>query len=335
MKLSVITNDLNDHEETKATIRSLLETAAGKEIELIVIDDGSMQPLFLEEKDFDDFASPNQTLVLYRPKQRLGCGGSRHIGAQIATGDYLLFIDCHMRFIQGWYEAAEARLTLPGREKTMHCACCLGLDAQQMDPTKSKSLYTGATYNFYGRDPNIPLIEGKTPVMQVFEGIWKDHVEKDKPGQKIPLVDVEIPCVMGACYFIPRQFFFHIGGLSALKEWGSDEPYLSVKTWFADGAVRLLETVQIGHKFKDKQPYSVRFSAVYYNKIRAIMTCFSEAEAIFLTSKIERNSHVAEAFMAVAADRPVIRAEKEANAKVFTRDLRWLCDKFSIPYPIS
>ena len=334
MKLTIIANDLNDHDETRKTLLSILETAPGKELEVIVVDDNSQIPLTVSEEGWEQFAAENQSLVIIRPGQRLGCGGSRHFAAERATGDYLLFVDCHMRFTKGWYEAAEARIV--DRPSTVHCAVCVGLNEANMDPENTNGgIYTGATLNILGPDKN----SRKVPQdIQVFEGVWKDHIDpagyQESPPRKVPLKDVEIPCVMGACYFVPREFFLKIGGLAGLKEWGSDEPLLSIKTWFAGGECRLLETVRIGHKFKERQPYSVDFSKVIYNKIRMLMTCLKEREAVYLISRLASTSqHTARALLDIAADKEEINRERDNYRALFVRDLKWLCEKFSIPYP--
>ena len=334
MKLTIIANDLNDHDEMRKTLLSILQTAPGKEIEVIVVDDCSQIPLTVEEEGWEQLAAENQTLIILRPDHRLGCGGSRHYAAEKATGDFLLFIDCHMRFTKGWYEAAEARIV--DRPSTVHCACCVGLSEAQMDPENTNGgFYTGATINVLGPDRNSRRVPQE---IQVFEGVWKDHTDPaghtENPPQKRPLKDVEIPCVMGACYFVPREFFFKVGGLTGLQEWGSDEPLLSIKTWLAGGEVRLLDTVRLGHKFKDRQPYSVDFAKVLYNKIRMLMTCLSEKESVYLTAVIGATStHTPRALAEIARDRDIIKAERDYLRGIFVHDLKWFCDKFTIPYP--
>ena len=331
MRLTIIANDLNDHEDLKQTLLSILATAPGREIEMIVVDDFSKVPLTLGEEYWEQHATENQTLTILRPPFRMGCGGSRHHGAVHSTGDFILFIDSHMRFTKGWYEAAEARIV--GRPQTIHCACCVGLCEGNMDPEQtSGGLYTGATLNIFGPDKNAP---GK---VQVMEGVWKDHISeeamRENPPRKVPLQDVEIPCIMGACYFVPREWFFKIGGMPWLRQWGADEPLLAIKTWFAGGECRLLDTVRIGHKFKDRQPYAVDFTAVLYNKVRMIMTCLGDKEAIFLTARLGATSQQTPGALAeIARDRKAINAERDWNRNLFVRDLKWLSAKFAIPYP--
>lgn len=350
MKLSIIINTLNDNEECHKTIVSIKETASLKDLEIVVVDDFSESPFteFLNTVPINSIGELWQNLFVYRSEFRRGCGGSRHYAAEKATGDYLLFIDSHMRFLPGWYEAAEARIV--GRPNTAHCAVCLGLGEEycvtckapmqkkddkkvcptcngtewypSMDINKPCAVYTGATLNIYGPDSNKP------DVMQVFEGVWKDHPEDD----------CELPCMMGACYFVPRELFFRVGGLSALREWGLDEPYLSLKIWLAGGEIRLLKGVRIGHKFRAQSPYTMNIASLYYNKIRCLMTTMSESESMFLVGRMQRDHKFAEGMAMIMADRAAIQAEREFNRKVFVHDLKWFCDKFQhegVRYPIT
>ena len=368
MKLSIIINDLNDHMECRATIQSI-RTTSPAETEIIVVDDGSTEPLVLDDP----------SVILIRNDVRAGGGPSRHQGAEAATGDYLLLIDSHMRFAPGWYAESEKRIV--GRSGTVHCASCMGLSEGNMDlvltdtqaeyrdlplgaefvhqdmacrktqegfshtaivyrkdhvgretrrsinaeariskETKVQRMrtqaYSGATFNFFGKGPN-----GGPD--QVLEGVWKTHTEDD----------CEMPCLMGACYFFPRELFFRIGGLKGLKEWGSEEPLLSLKTWLSGYEIRFMKNVRIGHKFRSEAPYATRTACLVYNKLRVMMTCLSTKETKFLAAKFPKDAALTEALKMVEADRKDIQKEKKRNAKMFQHDLRWLCDKFRIPYP--
>lgn len=366
--LSILINVLNDQDELTKTIESIQATAGGRP-EIIVIDDAS-----------EKHVTVPPGVRLFRNAQRLGCGASRHLAACKARGHYFLIIDSHMRFEPGWYEEATRRIQL--RPDTVYCAACLGLSEGQMDMVtyprtecakdvkigtvvayKAQSLvkldenncfqqihgdtvfplgqdekvglaavgtYSGATLNIYGRDPNNP------EMTQVFEGVWRDHVTDDQ----------EIPCLMGASYFIRNEVFFKLGGLKQLKMWGSDEPYLSLKAWLAGYEIRIMRSVRIGHKFRVAipgtnppryvQPYQTDGAFLLYNKIRCIQTIMSEETAQFLTMKLKATSNAIEFSRAVALlirDTVEVEEMKRYYKTIFTRDLRWYCQKFQILYP--
>lgn len=312
-ELTVIFNTLNDNYEARMTTKSILETA-GDKVDIIAVDDHSDSPFVFEEKP--------KNLRIIRTRERIGVGPTRHVGVYAAQTEYVLIIDSHMRFKPGWLEAAMERL--PGRPKTIHCATCLGLDQHQnMDINHPRGAYHGARMNIFGPDPNKPA------ETQIFEGVW----EKDRPGED----DYEIGCVMGACYFMRKQWFQHIGGLKYLRMWGSDEPYISMKTWMAGGECRIIKTVQIGHKFRtdQEQPFKTQYWNLIWNKMFALKTLFSTEEATFLTKRIPHSVERKRAAEVLAMDSRIIEGEFHYNQSIFTRDLRWYCDKFGLPYPLT
>ena len=227
-----------------------------------------------------------------------------------------------MRFQQGWVEAAMERL--PGAPKTIHCATCLGLDQlQQMDITKPRGAYSGARLNILGPDPN------NQAQTQVFEGVW----EKDRPNED----GYDLGCIMGACYFMPREWFFHIGGLKYLRMWGCDEPYLSMKSWLAGGDCRMMKTVQIGHKVRtgEEQPFKTDMWNILWNKMFCLRTLFNPTESEFLVKRIKHSVERKRACEQLEADSRIVEVERLYNQSIFTRDLSWYCEKFGIRYPLT
>ena len=244
-RLSILITVHNEYEETQKTIASIRATAGDKP-EIIVIDDASQVPLSL--KDLGCHLIRNET--------RAGVGPSRHIAATAAGADWLLIIDCHMRFEPGWFEKTMAHIE--GRTTTLFCGSCIALSPGQMDIRKATEAYHGATINFYGPDKHHPEKN------QVLEGVWL----KDREGDDYP-----IPCVMGASYVLSRDWFFHIGGLRMLRQWGGDEVLLSLKTWLAGGDVRMMKKLRVGHQFREKSHYVSQQWCLIYNAMMIALTC--------------------------------------------------------------
>lgn len=310
--LTVVFNTLNDNYEAIQTVRSINKTA-GDQVDIVVVDDCSDTRFEMPEGE-----APN--LKIIRVPQRIGVGPTRHVGVSWAKTPYVLITDSHMRFSEGWYEAAAK--VIPGRDRTIHCAQCLGLDASQgMDLSKHKGTYNGATLNLFGRDPN------NAKITQVFEGVWAP----DKPGED----DYELACVMGACYFVPTEWFFHIGGLRLLRQWGVDEPYLSVKTWLAGGECRMLKGVKIGHKFREQveKKFNVDVWCVQYNKMVAMMTIMPPKLSGWLSRHLPADVSTKRAAEVVKQDSHAITAEYHYLKAIAEHDFDWYCKKFGIKLP--
>ena len=299
--LSIIIPVLNDETELNLTIESIRNTCPYN-IEIIVVDDGSDIPV--QPKDLK--------IKLIRLNTRVGAGKARHIGAESATSKHLLFIDSHMRFVSEWLEKALDEIW--DKPKTLWCSICSGLSEGNMDMNLPKAEYTGADFQLY---------EPKTG--QVFEGVWTDR----KNGN-----NYEIPCIMGACYFIHKDWFFHLKGLEYNKFWGYEEPFLSLKSWLAGGEVRLLTNVKIGHKFRNEASYTTDISYILYNKMRSMKVLFPPPLYDFLVSKIPLEYNFMMAHNLINQDTPNIITERQYYNNIFIHDIKWFCQKFSIPIPV-
>jgi glycosyltransferase involved in cell wall biosynthesis len=301
--ISIIIPVLNDQHELLETIKSI-RSSSPPSVQIIVVDDCSDVPVVLRcEKG---------TTRLIRNKKRVGAGRSRHIGAEISTSNHLLLLDSHMRFAHDWYDDA-MKLLKPENQKTLWCATCVGLDEKNMTITDRSPLYYGA--NLVIQEPNT----GK-----IFEGIWAEG----KRGE-----NYEIPCVMGACYFINRDWFLYLGGLKSNLMWGSEEPFLSIKSWLAGGEVRLMTKVRIGHKFRSEAPYRTPDHYVWYNKIRSIMVTLPTDIQNSLLSMVPDGVNSRYAFGQISCDlKDILKERNDFQSKV-EREITWLTDKFGIPLP--
>jgi len=303
--LSIIITSLEDYQETQYTIESIRATA-GDDVEVIVVDDATQVPLSLTDKKS----------LLIRNNERAGVGPSRHIGATVATSDYLLITDSHMRFEPGWLDRALKRIV--GRLHTIHCASCVALSPDMMDMARAQHAYCGAGLNLYGADKN------KHGVTQILEGVWLPTPASD---------DQPLACIMGATYFMPTDWFFHINGLRMLRGWGSDEPLLSIKTWLAGGECRALPGVRIGHQFRPASPYRTANWNLIYNKMMIARTCMDTALANKLCRLFEGAEELITAKTRMTEDMGQILAERTYLQSIFVHDFPWYCAKFNITIP--
>lgn len=315
MNLSIVIATVNDQEETYETIKSIRATA-GDEPEIVLVDDCSGTPLAGDWR-FENW----KNLQLISNRWRCGCGPSRHIGALHAKGEWLLFTDSHMRFTERWYQEWCNRKYK--YSDTIFCACCLGLDEDNMDVTHPNAEYHGATFNFHGPDRNK---KGQT---QTLECVWL-------PKEQWPANNDTIPAIMGACYFVSRAWFLHLDALRFLRSWGGDELMLSMKSWLAGGEVRMLDTVRIGHKFpKEGTPkmFNPPVGHITWNKLYAAHTLFPHDVAERLEAELTKGKDGAAAVELFKRDFHIVQQERARNATIFQHDARWLADKFHLTFP--
>lgn len=299
--ISIIIPVLNDNEELNLTIQSIYETSP-ENVEIIVIDDASNVPAIVSDK----------RVKLFRFSERKGAGQARHFGAQNASSKHLLFIDSHMRFDSQWFNNAITRIK--STPKTLWCGACLGLDDSNMNVNNPIGVYTGADLVLYA-DKN------KT----IFDGIWKPDITSQD--------DYQISCVMGACYFIHKDWYFYIKGLGQTMMWGSEEPILSTKTWLAGGEVRLMKSVRLGHKFRSSSPYSTTISHIHYNKLAYMYMILPTDIFEKIKVKFNQDGDFKAAMNLVNKNIKLLDEEKKYYENIFKYDIYWVCDKFKIEMP--
>lgn len=308
MILSVVIPVHNDDVEVHATIKSCIETTLGNnDVEILVVDDCSSQPVVSREY--------RNTRIL-RNARRIGCGPSRYVGACLARGMWLLFVDSHMRFSEGWYETWQRECGMNG--EAIYCGSCIGLDESNMDLSKAKQQYFGATWNFAGPDRNKPK------QMQVFECIWRE-----RPAG----YDKELPAIMGASYFATRDFFLRCGALKNLRSWGGDEQELSLMAHMAGEGCFLLENVRIGHKFKKGGLNKIQPWEPIYNKLYVIHTCLPPHLAKRLIDRLPRGGALTTAMQAIYRDWHLVESKRAYNGTIFIKKFEWLLDRFKLDFP--
>lgn len=299
--ISIIIPVLNDNDEVNFTIESIYKTSP-ENVEIIVVDDASDIPVELS----------NNKVNLFRFDERKGAGQARHFGAIKASSKHILFTDSHMRFDLNWFNNAMSRIK--STPKTLWCGSCLGLDASNMDLTKANGEYTGADLVLYSNKNNT-----------IFDGVWRPREENKD--------DYEISCVMGACYFIHKDWYFYIKGLEQTTMWGSEEPILSIKTWLAGGEVRLMKSVKIGHKFRASSPYSTEVSRIHYNKLAYMYMLLPTDMYDKLKDKFSKDGNFKAAMDMIENNKIQLDIEKQYYNSIFVHDIYWLCNKFNISVP--
>ncbi len=213
------------------TIENIQRTAPG--IEIVTILDGWQK----EKRGIVPWAYP------------AGVGQCRNFGVSQTNKKYIIFLDAHMDFVQGWVD----KLLSPVRKdrKNITCSKSAVLKTNQLQINKSIKTHTGAEIQWIN-NKNYP-----------FEPRWKNYT----PG--------EIQCVLGACYGMERKRYFEI--FSPWKNalaWGTSEQILSVVNWFLGGK-NMLTNALSGHVYRDEGevPYihaQQSWTGIYYNRCRLV-----------------------------------------------------------------
>jgi len=298
------------------TIRSIVRTTdPAWPVRVIVVDDASKKAVCRDclQKEF-----PRLNLAVIRKTERQGCAASRQIAANRAATDWLLFTDAHMRFTKGWYQA--------------FCEA-----AQSADP---KTLLCGTYISRSGAETYAPIGGSEFFFFreQSFTGSGVRMMEHDPLPEPYPApASYEVPCAIGAAYFISRDWFNALRGFEGLKGYGSDEPFLSIKSWLAGGSVRVMRDVRIEHLHQGRAA-SERDSKtlMLYNKLFMLQTLFPAwmNDAIALMPQVDAETFQ-DALFELHKTTALQLDLTDAFKNLFVRTPEEFCQHFGIEAPCA
>lgn len=233
--VSIIVPALNEGENLRKTVQSLQQTTTGH-YEIIVVDNGSTDG----STDFLEHAKHSTRIRLIKTGDPLGVAGARNLGSTHATGDILVFTDAHVLFPPHWMPPLLDALQRD--DVGIAVPCITNWDCQECKG-----------YGF--RWSNAQL-----------DSAWLALRSKEPYA---------IPLAPGMCMALRRQCFEHIGRFDpGMRNWGSEDFELCLRTWLLGYQVLVVPQVEISHYFRGGHPYTVDWQWAVYNTLRMVYSHF-------------------------------------------------------------
>ncbi|CRK91590.1 CLUMA_CG005244, isoform A [Clunio marinus] len=195
----------------------------------------------LEEYIKDHFDS-SKIRILVMPV-RSGLMWARLAGARSATGDVLVFMDCHIEANVNWLPP----LIEPIAKNYRTCTCPLieGIDSQTYKYKKKGNGNRGG-FNWQLHFMYLPLRSD-------------DQKTADEP--------FETPVMIGCAFAISAKYFWELGGYdTGLNIWGGEQYELSFKVWLCGGVLLNVPCSRIGHLFRSRPFTEVDNITNYYDR---------------------------------------------------------------------
>jgi glycosyltransferase involved in cell wall biosynthesis len=295
-------------EECIAQIRSTIHT---EPYEIIVVDDCSAIPLSLND------------VKIIRHDTNKGVGAVFDTGVAYAKHDNVILTACDMRFIDnGWSE--KLLKEIEEQPKSLVCTSCVVLNRQtpqNMDINfrRGISIVNGATILIFHDHKSNPK---KLPSFrQIIEAKWLPHKKGDS---------YEVPCILGACYGVKKEWYQYIDGFWGHQGWGSLEPLISMKSYLFGGSCRTISDAETGHIFKHDGTHGITQETVLYNKILIAKLLFDDSNR--LIDFLGDNFIVMQAKDRIRGNIPAISAKKEEYKSKTIFTMEEFVKKFSLDY---
>jgi polypeptide N-acetylgalactosaminyltransferase len=307
--LSIVIPFLNEGRQPLLTIQSILDTCGGTPIEIIAIDDAS---------DHLTDMTPYPFVRLVRHSLRLGSGASKHEGVLLASSDYVLIIDAHMRFRNdNW--AATLIDALDRCPTSIYCTTCVQLSDDQTSMSAAVGRYYGASLRLVNDGEIDQSVAG--------------HILEPRWAQRQSGSEYEVACILGAAYAVRKTWFTRLRGLEGLQKWGAEEAYLSLKSWMAGGDSKILTSVEIGHLFRKRAPYVTPVFHMYFNKLLLCDTLFPIEVGRKLASLLPDIMEKSIAVNLMLSRWPEVSVLRDYLQKQFSRNIYDWCQTFREPIP--
>jgi len=245
------------------TVWSVLDRSPGDVLhEVILVDDASNNteisqtlPLYIKHR-----LPPKVGLV--RTPSQLGLIRARLAGAEVATGDILVFLDSHCEATKGWLEPMARRI--------------------QEDPRVVQipriDMIDANTLSYYGGGGGDVSVGGFT---------WSGHFTWESlPAQvrktRKPTDPAKTATMAGGLFAIQRNFFWEIGGYDeGMSGWGGENLELSFRVWRCHGSMEIHPCSQVGHIFRPFHPYFIPEDSHGINTARMAEVWMDEYKRFF------------------------------------------------------
>ncbi|XP_048391262.1 polypeptide N-acetylgalactosaminyltransferase 5 [Stegostoma tigrinum] len=231
--------------------------------EVILVDDFSTKE-YLKE-NLDKYMSQFPKVHVIHLHERHGLIRARLVGAAVATGDVLTFLDSHVECNVGWLEPLLERIYL--KRTKVACPVIEIINDEDMSYVGVSSFLRGVF---------------TWPMNFEWKAIPDEVIKKYNLKEMDP---IRCPIMAGGLFSIDKKYFYELGTYDAgLEVWGGENMELSFKVWMCGGEIEIIPCSRVGHIFRDGNPYTFpknRIKTVERNLARVAEVWLDEYVDVF------------------------------------------------------
>ncbi|RWS25171.1 polypeptide N-acetylgalactosaminyltransferase 13-like protein, partial [Leptotrombidium deliense] len=216
--------------------------------EVILVDDWSKNSELKEDLDAYCAHYFGDKVKLVRTERREGLVRARILGAKVATGDVVIFLDSHCEATEGWIQPIMD--TIAKDRKTVVIPV--------IDIISDKNL------EFHKSNPYYFSVGGFT-----WSGFFT-WIEMPKSyTNNHPTQNADSPTMAGGLFAVNRKYFFEVGAYDdKLEIWGGENLELSFRVWQCGGHLVTNPCSHVGHVFRGYHTYSFLGKDTAINSLR-------------------------------------------------------------------
>ncbi|XP_066855851.1 polypeptide N-acetylgalactosaminyltransferase 3 isoform X4 [Anser cygnoides] len=268
--------------------------------EIILVDDASVDE-YLHDK-LDEYVKQFQIVKVVRQKERKGLITARLLGASVATGETLTFLDAHCECFYGWLEPLLARIA-------ENSVAVVSPDIASID----LNTFEFSKPSPYGHNHN----RGNFDWSLSFG--WESLPKHENKRRKDETYPIRTPTFAGGLFSISKDYFEHIGSYDEEMEiWGGENIEMSFRVWQCGGQLEIMPCSVVGHVFRSKSPHTFPkgTQVITRNQVRLAEVWMDEYKEIFYRRNTEAAKIVKQKTFGDVSKRLVLR--QRLQCKNFT-----------------
>ncbi|XP_009990066.1 PREDICTED: polypeptide N-acetylgalactosaminyltransferase-like 6, partial [Tauraco erythrolophus] len=230
---------------------------------------------------------------IVRTKKREGLIRTRLLGASLARGEVLTFLDSHCEVNVNWLPPLLNQIAL--NHKTIVCPMIdvidhnhFGYEAQAGDAMRGAFDWE----MYYKRIPIPPELQRADP---------SDPFES--------------PVMAGGLFAVNRKWFWELGGYDpGLEIWGGEQYEISFKVWMCGGGMFDVPCSRVGHIYRKYVPYKVPSGTSLARNLKRVAETWMDEFAEYIYQRRPEYRHLS------TGD---ISAQKELRKHLKCKDFKW------------
>ncbi|XP_048379425.1 polypeptide N-acetylgalactosaminyltransferase 6-like isoform X2 [Stegostoma tigrinum] len=221
------------------TVYSVMHTSPAILLkEILLVDDASTDDYLKEQ--LDEYVKQFRIVKVVRQVERTGLITARLLGASVATGEVLTFLDAHCECFNGWLEPLLGRIAENYTAVVSPDITTIDLNTFEV----SKPVQYGRQHNRGNFDWSLSF---------GWEAIPSHEIERRK-DETYP---IKTPTFAGGLFAISKAYFELIGTYDNQMEiWGGENVEMSFRVWQCGGQLEIIPCSVVGHVFRTKSPHS-------------------------------------------------------------------------------
>jgi polypeptide N-acetylgalactosaminyltransferase len=227
----------NEQFDTLArTLHSILDRTPEKLLhEVILVNDKSEIDGLFETVRLYIEANLGKKIKLFTTPKREGLIRARMFGADLASGEVLVFLDSHIEVNRNWLEPLLQRIH---ENKTNVVTPIIDIiNADTFQYTSSPIVRGGFNWGLHFKWENLKV----------------GTLVKDEDFVK----PIKSPTMAGGLFAMDRNYFNHLGKYDpGMNIWGGENLEISFRIWQCGGNLEIIPCSRVGHVFRKRRPYS-------------------------------------------------------------------------------